>query len=285
MRYIKTEADFRRTVVIGATTESYYLDFKRDLDRWRVPHANVRREAQKELCRDVSQFANTFGGCLLIGVDENRIGDAKVASAIVGVDDFDGRREWMEQAMQNFLLPAAFGVIIERIVIGDQTIIGVNVPPSEHLVKLWDREPGVVQAVRRTNHGKQVMHPNEMETHVMNSKRSAQIAFERVQAELPGVTDVDLASGIWTGVRRTFTDPPSIERVPGARATLGDTGEHEFELRITSKLTPQNLQGALTIRVPYGLLRETWATSNRQFGMFLHVRIIQQGAVLSLEPF
>jgi len=44
------------------------LEFKADFpDGWTAPKSDVKRQAQKELCRDIAQFANTFGGCIIYG--------------------------------------------------------------------------------------------------------------------------------------------------------------------------------------------------------------------------
>lgn len=284
MPFIRTPDEFSAAVVLEQTTETKQLDFKQDLHQWAAPSA-FRRDGQKEFCRDVSQFANTTGGCILIGITEQRVNDARVAAGIVGVDDFDRRRAWMEQAIQNFLIPSAFGVMIDRIVVQGSTVIAVNIPPSEHLVIVWDGQQSTIECFRRTNHGKQAMHANEMGDHAMNSRRAAKLAFDRVRGELPDILDVDLVSGVWTRVKRLHTDPSSIERIPEPEVSLITAGEHELELRIRTHLTPEKMLPAPTIRIPYGLLRESWATSHRRIGIFLHVRVVQRAGLLALEPF
>lgn len=285
--FIESAADFDRLVRLGETPESRYLEFKRDLDRWAAQDAQVRREGQKEFCRDVSQFANAWGGCLLIGVDEGRVGPSRVAMAVRGVDDFDGRRVWMEQAIANFLVPDSFRVPINRVILGGHTIVAVNVDPSERLVTLWDTQLQTTECVRRTNHGREHLHPDEMELFAMNTRRAAQIMFRRVIDETPangGVWQVELTSGIWTDSHRPMGDPQLYQRVP-AEITLGPHGEHHFELRARPSNEALARLSTPTVRIPYGLLREAWTTTDGKIGLFLHVRVVLRKTEISLEPF
>lgn len=68
-----TETDLQNLVTSGVS-ESRFIEFKRDL-------YGAKDEETKELLKDVSAFANTQGGTILIGVDESD----GVASAILGV--------------------------------------------------------------------------------------------------------------------------------------------------------------------------------------------------------
>jgi predicted HTH transcriptional regulator len=159
--FIESAADFTRLVQPGVRTESITLDFKRDLDGWRAPDQRIRREAAKELARDIAQFANTSGGCLLVGVEEAKVGGKKVANAVRPLDDFDGSRQWVEQAITNFLVPSTISVRIAAIEIGGATIMAVNVPAHEHLVWVWDRQDHTMESLRRTSHGKEWLNPDE----------------------------------------------------------------------------------------------------------------------------
>ena len=54
-------------------------DFKETLTFWHVSNAEARRQAKTELASDVASFANAEGGCLIIGVTNDR--------KLVGVSD------------------------------------------------------------------------------------------------------------------------------------------------------------------------------------------------------
>lgn len=281
--FIESASDFHQFVKVGETTESLTLDFKRDLDGRTATDQKVRREAAKELARDIAQFANTSGGCLLVGIEEERVGAKRVAKAIRPPDDFDGRRQWIEQAVTNFLVPSTLSVGIVPIEVGGATIMAINVPAHEHLVWIWDRATHTMECVRRTNHGKEWLNPDETEEHLMNSSRAAKLAVDRVVAAV-GKEDaeVDLASGVWDWRRAVQGAPYTKERVRRCRSYL--SGRDEHALRLCIRFEEPNT--APVIVIPYGLVREAWVTTDGRIGLMLDVRLARdpdQGVVM--EPF
>lgn len=137
--YIRTPDELARVVTIDETTENIVFDFKRTINDWNVARGVPNRDdlkaaAQKETCRDISQFANTFGGCLLIGVAEHRdpVTRLKIAHAIHAVTDPDSMRQWIEQAIRNYLVPATFSRDIAIVDDPRGTVLAVNVPPRRH---------------------------------------------------------------------------------------------------------------------------------------------------------
>ncbi len=269
---IETPADFVAAIKIGKTQEGLHLDFKVDLNR-------KGADAQKEFARDVCQFANVEGGTLLLGVEEERQGDAKVAMALRRIDDFDGRREWMEQAIKNYLVPSTTTVRIARLDVPDGPIIAVNVHPSERTVSVWDDQNGAVQYVRRTNHGKAYMNPDEAVAHMMNTGRAAKLALQRVFDGLngrPSAQEVFLASGIWARY-----ELPVLERQP-ARVQITKESIQEYHLALYLELAGSRP----VLMLPYGFIREVWPTADRKLGLMLNVRVVvEPGDELTLEPF
>jgi len=74
-RRITSREEFERTVELGKTPESKYLEFKGGYG-WR----GANKDAQAiELCRDAAQLANTDGGVLLIGVTEAEAANGRTA--------------------------------------------------------------------------------------------------------------------------------------------------------------------------------------------------------------
>src|SRR4051812_41318824 len=82
--------------LVGQVSEGRTLDFKRDLP-------GGSDADKKEFLADVSSFANTNGGDLILGVDEK----AGVASKIVGVSasDVDAETLRLEQIILSGLDP------------------------------------------------------------------------------------------------------------------------------------------------------------------------------------
>lgn len=283
---IANVADFRRVVRFGETPEGLQLEFKRDLNAWAAKDAAQRANGRKEFCRDVCQFANTNGGTLLIGVDEIDRDGVRVASGIHPLDDCDDRRGWMQQAISQFLVPATLPVTIEPLTLPEGRIIVVTIPASERVVTVWDKDEGTIECLRRTNHGKEYLNPTQMQELMLNTGRISKLALDRVRAEVQG-EDVELASGVWVresdGRYRRFPEMSIRMRRFDSESVLD---EHDFEL----VLALPDSQGLTCLRVPYGLLREAWVTSDRKIGLFLHARVLfvwdQNGSGrLTLEPF
>jgi Schlafen, AlbA_2 len=140
-RFIRSLIEFNSLIHIGTTPESEVLEFKSEIDNWNPPNGvehrdRLKKKAQKETCRDIAQFANTLGGCLLVGVAEQAgaNGGPPVASAIVPAAP--ELRQWIEDAITNFLAPATITHDIAPIMHSSGLVLAVNIPPSIHLVVL-----------------------------------------------------------------------------------------------------------------------------------------------------
>ena len=168
--YITTPEEFASAVTIGTTTETLTLDFKGTIDH-RFPKGTpeqVKQKAQQETCRDIAQFANTSGGCLLIGVEEVRdpVTGLKVAADITSVAEPGEMKEWIEEAVKNYLVPATFRHPIDIVRVPGGTVVAVNVPPSLHLIALWHaerksqfEEKHSIEYLYRDSHGKKMDEP------------------------------------------------------------------------------------------------------------------------------
>lgn len=199
--YIRTPEEFAAAVTIGTTTETLTLDFKGTIDH-RFPKGTpdkVKQEVQQETCRDVAQFANTNGGCLLIGVAErlDPITNLKLADAIHAVTEPDAMRQWVEDAIRNYLVPATFSRDIAIVADPRGTVLAVNVPPSIHLITLWDSQRHTIECLRRTSHGKDWMNPDELERHIMNGSRATKLAFDAALTQASLSREVKLVGGFW----------------------------------------------------------------------------------------
>jgi hypothetical protein len=138
-RPITDEPTFRSAVVLGRTSEDRTLEFKAEY-RWRRDGASgdIAQAHAEELSRDVAQFANTEGGVLLIGVAEKVVDGRRIAEKISPISDVSGLKQWIEQAIRNYLVPSTFSRSLREILLPEGTVLAVNVPPSVHLVALWN---------------------------------------------------------------------------------------------------------------------------------------------------
>lgn len=201
--FIRSVSDFQSAVHLGSTPESPVLEFKETIDGWNPSAGDSHRQerskgAQKETCRDIAQFANTLGGCLLVGVRErlDPISGVKVADSIEPVKEVEPLRQWIEQAIINCLVPSTFTHDIVAISLPEGSILAVNVPANRYLVSLWDHDNHTVEYVRRTSHGKEWMNPDEMERHIMNGSRASKLALVAAKEQTKS-NQVEIAGGLW----------------------------------------------------------------------------------------
>lgn len=106
-----SRADLER-LVAEQFEETLFLEYK-------ASKALGRTSDQiNELCKDVSAFANSAGGQIIYGIEEDRIG-RRPKSVDSGVEDGKVTREWIEQIIASNIQPRIHGVRITRIDLGN----------------------------------------------------------------------------------------------------------------------------------------------------------------------
>ncbi len=246
---IESAQDFRRLIKIGETAESLHLEFKREV-KWK----RTESPDPKELCRDVAQFANTEGGVVLIGIEEKSVNGRRVADGYRSVDDSDGLTHWIEDAVTNYLVPNTFAKTIVPIDLSEGRVLAVNIPPSIHLVALWDRhaKKSGIEYLRRTNRGKEWLNPDDVERHIMDGSRAAMLRMKQIVGEAGGerlLVSIVPPPGEW--FNDFHPDHPEASRFLRDEDTavqLISAGEDSFTL---------NVQGGL-LTVPYAFLEAAW---------------------------
>jgi len=286
-RYIRNAEDLDAVVTIGTTTESLVLDFKRSIHNWDLPPGtpnrnNLKAEAQRETCRDIAQFANTEGGCLLIGVAErlDPVTQLKVAEGFHSIADPDAMTQWIEEAIRNYLVPATFSREIVPVPDPRGTVLVVNVAPSIHLSTSWDSQRHTMECVRRTTHGRDWLNPDELERHIMNGSRATKLAFDLALNRAPG-TEIRIAGGYWTRVG----NPPNTELrpwYPEAPVNIGQVSDQWFELefgRIGG--------GNRSLILPLGVVEHAWVGADERIYLILSIRVVlvNLGYELTVEPY
>jgi Putative DNA-binding domain len=119
MLNLETQADLER-LITDQVQESLTLDYKAS--------AALGRDKIREICKDVSAFANSAGGQILYGIEENghlpmRIDD--------GVDPAAVRKEWIEQIIDSNVQPRIEGLRIQPIPLASgRTAYVVSVPQA-----------------------------------------------------------------------------------------------------------------------------------------------------------
>lgn len=115
------EADLQRLIIDGVR-ESRDLDFKRDA-------VGDDRDAKREFLRDVTSFANTAGGYLIVGMAEA----AGVADTLIGLTARppDDEKLRLENLIRDGVEPRLVGVRIREVILsGGGYALVVKVPAS-----------------------------------------------------------------------------------------------------------------------------------------------------------
>lgn len=117
-----TEQDILE-LISNQIEESIHLDFKRG------DGLINNRDCKKELAKDVSAFANSDGGIIIYGIEENN----HIASSIVAVDGNSITKEWLEQVINTNINRRISDIIITPIRMQGNiasTVYVVNIPRS-----------------------------------------------------------------------------------------------------------------------------------------------------------
>jgi len=114
-----TYSDIDDLVNIRKEREGYHLDFKGEFGN--------ADKAKKELAKDISAFANTNGGFLIIGIDKKY--------KIVGVDNTIQKKsidEWINQILNSNIDPQVFYFDPKIITLPDseKVVVVIHIPES-----------------------------------------------------------------------------------------------------------------------------------------------------------
>jgi len=115
------DEEFLNRVVELQIAESLTLDFKRE-------NYGNSDDKKKELLKDVSSFANSAGGFLVIGIDE----DEGCASELVPIKDLNAEEEVLriENLLRDGLEPRVQGITVRSVEVSGGHILVIHVPKS-----------------------------------------------------------------------------------------------------------------------------------------------------------
>ena len=115
------------SLVTEQIQEGKTIEYKSGMYQFDAAKPDVKVKQHQEFLKDVSSFANTVGGDLIIGVDEQD----GVATKVVGVDaaDPDKTKLRMIQLMESWLEPRV-GCSIHAVPVGSKYVFVIRVPRS-----------------------------------------------------------------------------------------------------------------------------------------------------------
>lgn len=119
MLNIKSRADLDR-LIVDAVKESLTLDYKQSL-------ALTKDDKKKEdLCKDVTAFANSAGGQLVYGMEEDKHAPTKIDD---GADPAI-TKEWVEQVIDSKVQPRIEGFVIHPIQLAKGLGFVIDIPQA-----------------------------------------------------------------------------------------------------------------------------------------------------------
>jgi predicted HTH transcriptional regulator len=147
-----TIPDFIRLVKTG---EGSYLEFKRTIS------------SPEKVAREISAFANTRGGILLIGVNDNK--------SVVGVESFYEEEMALEKALDYYCVPPV-DADIEILPYYERELIIVRIPEAERKPVAVDADGKRTVYIRDKD--KSVQASKEVAAVLRNSTSTSGIKFE-----------------------------------------------------------------------------------------------------------
>lgn len=128
-----SEMDYLDVKNLAQTGEGTYLEFKRT-----IPSA-------EKIAREIAAFANTSGGTLLIGVDDDK--------SLVGVEGYQ-EEEFLLAEAANELCDPQVHISIEIVHFGERDLLVIKVPEAEDKPVFVRSEKGSVVYVRDQDQNK-----------------------------------------------------------------------------------------------------------------------------------
>lgn len=171
-RLICSRADMEVWLVVGATREDHWLDFK-GLDENGRSYAEGRK-GQRECARDVAQFANAAGGTLVIGAEE----DGHVLLGFRSVPRAHDLLRWIDETVKGALepVPAIDPYVIETA--GGESVIALNIPPALSLVARRSDEK--YEFPIRTADARRYLRLAEVEARMQGRERMTSLRIEQI---------------------------------------------------------------------------------------------------------
>lgn len=236
------------------TPESDLWDYKREID-FQKPTEGV------EISKDIAAFANTWGGTLLLGiqelVDSNNI---KSAYNVLNIPDIEKYKHKIFDSIALHLFPK---IDVDPCVInvpGKGNILAVNIEPSTDKFICVDGHPSQDHPIYfpfRTSHRNMFHDPQKAQEIIMNMKKRD--VYFKLNNLHPRLRTISLSSPfLGTNGRQIYV----------RREELRISQIHDNEVTL-SMLPSQRI-----VNVPFGLIEDVWETHDEKIGMIVNSAVV-----------
>jgi hypothetical protein len=241
---IKTLSDFKNKITFNVTTETLYWDFKEQ----------INPDKFENIAIDISAFANSMGGSLLIGISESKNDqNLRVAKGINPNMDIEQTRSFLSGPIKNKIKPY---IKFEQSIITfeeGKSIISVNIEPSIDLVGVnTNIDKKAFCFPYREDFGNKYFDFNEMEFNMHNNEGRAN--FLKIHKLIPN-PDVPIEVDL-------YPIPYGIQEEDVVRIKIIKESLDVFELQINSSV----------IQLPYSIIDEIWNRANVGTNLVLKLR-------------
>lgn len=277
---INTREKFEHRVRLGSSTpahEDMRLEFK-GMPHHKEQDQRQRQKEQREVARDITQFANSEGGTVLYGVNERkdpRTG-AVTADGLVPIPSIEDARDWIVKAISRYVYPKTPLAKVEPLHVSGGTVIAVNTGPSIGLQGVWDS--GVptqgMEFLYRNNNKKEQMTMDEVALRMSsNTARAMRLRFLEFEEKFNKVT-VKVHHYAVTNP----SIPPSIQKLEET-VTIVNAGPWALQLSVGGA-------GRKEFEVPYDWIESLWIGNDhgaQRLNIFIRGRIFVNKEV-TLRP-
>lgn len=260
-QYIRNNSELKSVVRLGETAESTVLDFKLAID---IEDKNKtdRQRIAKEIALDICQFANTWGGVLLVGVAEEVSEELniKVAKSFVNVENCENIVAFINDMVLPIIYPSHINISINVINLNsDATLLAINIfPLVTGIACVYLLAPPYTPVYPyRTYYGKKYMKPNEIESRMLSLERKVMLQLSRLQSDgrgmqvYPSIKKEDIGSDVKWDSR-------------GVSVVLKGISENEYAISING----------IDVNIPFSLTDDVWRTEKGDIGVLLKVGLI-----------
>lgn len=279
---IKSQGEFEERIRLSdrdhdgiGTPESVHLDFKVKQD--------MTPDKQRELARDVAQFANTEGGTLVVGVHAPRNPKTGIDTAKALVPLRDGEPgalfKWIAQALSSYLYPAAqqpVPLLLDPW--GDGPVLVINVEPSATMVAVWrqSEDDRGVEYIFRTEHGRQQFTPEQAAMRLEDwSARTTRLKIERILAEAAKTPQTRRRVVLVPPLSRVIT-PAGVFKVVPVREAWPEVAEPLYEDAVDIQIRRHG-EKAVIVTIPYHYIAHAWKRPDGMLVLDLDVTILERG--------